>query len=323
MSASDPHLANALAAQFVRIGYVAANVRDLERSRAFYEAVTPLRARTRTRAPLQPFTLLGEAQGRFDGWLMDDGSGGDPTCLHLIQWQEPAPRGQANPTFFHAGWGKMAISHRGAQEVLDRLAAHGVRPSNPTIHRDYVSITDPDGIVISFLPNPQRPPSLFHCVSGPSDPARTVRFYQALFGLEYWMKSQPPAPLPTSQGPGAEIVQWDSHILRAWGDHRFNIDVSKILFPAQTGTPNPDPLAIGIARIGMEVRDIEPAFDLIGRALATGEHGAARLAGPIEDWDYGPDAPRRRAFALKDPDGMHIDIYQPERHFVASAPTAA
>jgi hypothetical protein len=61
-------LRDALAAQFVRIGYVAVNVRDVELSRAFYEAVTPMRVVARTQAPLQPFTLLGRGAGQFR-WL--------------------------------------------------------------------------------------------------------------------------------------------------------------------------------------------------------------------------------------------------------------
>lgn len=316
-----PTLADALAAQFVRIGCVVINVRELERSRAFYEAVTPMRVIARTRAPLQPFNVLGEAQGSFDGYLLDDGSGGDPTMLHLIEWQQPAPRGQANPTFFHAGWGKIAFSHTGADDVLERLAANGVTPSNPEIQRQYVSITDPDGVIISFLYNPQRQrPSFYHCVSGPSDPGRTVAFYCDLFGLEYWMASQPAGPLPTSQGPGANEAQWDSHILRSHGDHRFNIDVSKILVPAQAGTVCPDPLNIGIGRIGIEVRDVDAAAALIGQALAQQPRGEARLLGPVETWDLGGEVPRRKVIGLKDPDGMHIDIYQPERQFIASVP---
>ena len=314
--------ADALAAQFVRIGYVAINVSDLERSRAFYEAVTPMRVVARTQAPLQPFNLLGETQGSFDGYLLEDGSGGDPCQLHLIEWQQPKPRGHASATFFHAGWGKIAFSHVGADEVLDRLKANGIALCNPQIQRQYVSITDPDGVIISFLYNPQRPhPSLFHCVSGPSDPMCTVAFYQRLFGLEYWMASQPAGPLPTSQGPGANEAQWDSHILRGWGDHRFNIDVSKILVPPQTGKPCPDPLNLGIGRIGIEVRDIEAALPLLEQALAGQAFGEARLVGPIEHWDLGSEVPRRKVDALKDPDGMHIDVYEPERHFVAQVPS--
>ena len=141
-----------------------------------------------------------------------------------------------------------------------------------------------------------------------------------MFGLEYWMASQPAAPLPTSQGPGANAAQWDSHILRGWGDHRFNIDVSKILVPQQTGKPCADPLNLGIARIGIEVRDIEAALPLLEQALADHPSGEARLVGPVEHWDLGSEVPRRKVAALKDPDGMHIDIYQPERQFVASVP---
>ena len=42
--------------------------------------------------------------------------------------------------------------------------------------------------------------------------------------------------------------------------------------------------------------------------------------GPVETWDLGSEVPRRKVIGLKDPDGMHIDIYQPERQFVASVP---
>jgi catechol 2,3-dioxygenase-like lactoylglutathione lyase family enzyme len=312
-----------LAAQFVRLGYVAINVSDLERSRAFYEAVPRLRVVARTSAPTQAFNLLGVPEGRFDGYLMDDASGGDPTCIHLIEWKEPAPRGRPNPTFYHAGWGKIAFTHNSAKDVLAHLQKHGTSTANKTIVRDYVSITDPDGVVISFLHNPSRPASqLFHVVSGPSDPLRTVAFYQELFGLEYWMKSQPAEPIPASQGPGADIVQWDSHILRGWGDHRFNIDVSKILHPPQAGRPCEDPLNLGIARIGIEVRDIEATVALLKTQLDAWSHTEARLISPIEEWDLGPQAPKRKVAALIDPDGMRIDVYQPERNFFAQIPSA-
>jgi catechol 2,3-dioxygenase-like lactoylglutathione lyase family enzyme len=311
-----------LAAQFVRIGYVAMNVSDLERSRSFYETITPLRVIARTEAPRQDFNLLGVKNGRFDGYLMDDRSGGDPTCVHLIEWKEPGPRGKASPTFFHAGWGKIAISHRDATEVLARLKSHGVTPSNKAIVRDYVSITDPDGIIISFLYNPSRPAQLFHVVSGPTDPFRTVDFYKSLFGLEYWMASQPQEPLPGSQGPGSDIVQWDSHILRSWGDHRFNIDVSTIRYPQQVGPPLEDPLNLGIARIGMEVRDIDQTVELLSEALKAWAATGARLLGPAETWDLGSEVPKRRVVQVRDPDGMRIDVYQPERTFYTQRPTA-
>ena len=91
--------------------------------------------------------------------------------------------------------------------------------------------------------------------------------------------------------------------------------------PPQTGRPCPDPLNIGIGRIGIEVKSIEAALRLLQQALAEKPCGEARLLGPVEHWDYGDEVPRRKAVALKDPDGMHIDIYEPERRFVASVPT--
>ena len=59
---------------------------------------------------------------------------------------------------------------------------------------------------------------------------------------------------------------------------------------------------------------------LIEQALAQQPRGEARLLGPVETWDLGNEVPRRKVIGLKDPDGMHIDIYQPERQFIASVP---
>jgi catechol 2,3-dioxygenase-like lactoylglutathione lyase family enzyme len=192
------------------------------------------------------------------------------------------------------------------------------------IVRGYVSITDPDGTTISFPQNSQQPvPHLLHVMSGPIDLSRTIAFYRDVIGLNYWLKSQAPEPLPVSQGQGGDVAQWDSHLFRAWGDHRFNIDVSKILFPQQIGRPYTDPLNLGIVRVGLEVFNIESAVAALTRALQQGAKTEARFIGPIEEWDFGPETPRRKVAVLQDPDGMWLDIYEPERAFIDRPPTSS
>jgi catechol 2,3-dioxygenase-like lactoylglutathione lyase family enzyme len=312
-----------LATQVLRIGYVTINVSNLERSKAFYENVTPLRAIARTKAPRQAFKALGIEQGEFDGYLMDDRTGGSPTAIHLVEWTTPTPRGTPYREFFHAGLAKIAFYASDPAQVLATLAKHGVPTTNQVIVRGYVSITDPDGTTISFAQNPQQPvPHLLHVMSGPIDLDRTIGFYRDVIGLNYWLKSQAPEPLPASQGIGGDLAQWDSHVFRAWGDHRFNIDVSKIRYPAQIGRPYGDPFNLGIVRVGLEVLDIHAAVAALTRALQQEARGEARFIGPIEEWDFGPETQKRKVAVLQDPDGMWLDIYEPERPFIDRPPTA-
>jgi catechol 2,3-dioxygenase-like lactoylglutathione lyase family enzyme len=307
----------------LRIGYVTINVSDLERSKTFYENVTPLRTIARTKTPRQAFRALGIEQGQFDGYLMDDRTGGSPTAVHLVEWNQPTPRGAPYPVFFHAGWAKIAFYTSDSEQVLARLATYGVPTANKVIVRGYASITDPDGTIISFAQNPEQPvPHLLHVMSGPTDLFRTIAFYRDAIGLNYWLKSQAPGPLPASQGPGGDVAQWDSHLFRPWGDHRFNIDVSKIVHPRQVGRPYADPLNLGIVRVGLEVLDIESAVTALTHTLQHGVKSEARFVGPIEEWDLGPNIPKRKVAVLQDPDGMWLDIYEPERTFIDRPPTS-
>jgi len=308
----------------LRIGYVVINVSDLERSKCFYENVTPLRAVARTKTPIQAFNALGIERGQFDGYWMDDRTGGSPTAIHLVEWQTPKPRGKPYEVFFHAGWAKIAFYTSDSAQVLAALARNGVQTTNEVIVRGYVSIIDPDGTTISFPQNPEQPvPHLLHVMSGPKDLPRTIAFYREIIGLNYWLKSQAPEPLPVSQGRGGDIAQWDSHLFRAWGDHRFNIDVSKIVFPQQIGVPYVDPCNLGIVRVGLEVFNIESAVATIQSALQRAPRGKAGFVGPIEQWDFGPDVPSRKVAVLQDPDGMWLDIYEPERPFIDRSPSAS
>lgn len=58
-----------------RIDRVVANVSDLEKSKAFWEAVTPLRAYAQTTSPQQPCRNLGISSGRI---------------LHTRPWEDAA-----------------------------------------------------------------------------------------------------------------------------------------------------------------------------------------------------------------------------------------
>lgn len=61
------------------------NVADLERSRAWYEAATPMRAVAETSAD-QAFPSLGIKRGRFEGCMLQDPSlGPNAPRIHLVE----------------------------------------------------------------------------------------------------------------------------------------------------------------------------------------------------------------------------------------------
>jgi catechol 2,3-dioxygenase-like lactoylglutathione lyase family enzyme len=304
-----------------RVAYVVINVSDLERSRAFYESVSPLQVRVRTQAPAQRFAGLGIARGQFDGYLMDDGSGGaggPPTQIHLVQWMTPAPVGQPYPVFWHVGLAKIAFTTPSAKAKLAQLASLGIHTTNRLIYRGYTSIQDPDGVGISFpgsptaeLPageDPRRYERLLHTNPSVRDIARSMRFYGEFMGLDLAIENVPCEPIASSQGPGSDLVQWDSHLYTARGGG-FLVDASQFHYPPPTKatlTPYVEPTNLGIARIGFEVDDIDAAYEILVRARPVGKGPAP--VGPPEEWDYGPPRGVRRVVVFRDPDGIRLEL---------------
>jgi catechol 2,3-dioxygenase-like lactoylglutathione lyase family enzyme len=304
-----------------RVAYVVINVSDLERSRAFYESVSPLRVVSRTRAPSQRFAGLGIERGEFDGYLMDDGRGGRPTQIHLIEWMTPKPIGRHYSCFWHVGLAKIAITTPSARAKLRQLNRLSIRPSNDRIYRGYTSITDPDGVIISFpgshtldLPeedDPCRHERLQHTNPSVTDIGRSMRFYGEVLGLDLDRESVPCEPILSSQGPGSDLSHWDSHLYTARGDGRFRVDLSQFHHPppsAESVVPFAEPSHVGIARIGFEVDDVDACFDILRTVEPIGD-GPGSLLAP-EDWDYGPEVGKRRVLCFRDPDGIRLELVE-------------
>ncbi|GAB3275413.1 VOC family protein [Kineosporia babensis] len=294
-----------LADRINRIAYLVVNVSDAERSRAFYENLTPLRVLTSIDAPEQTFHSLGIAEGSFRGYALDDRSGALPMQVHLIEWTSPRPVGQAYPVFWHVGLAKMAFITTSARSKLQQLKGAGVEPSNHLIYRGYTSIQDPDGVIISFPAQQieeatEIHETLIHTNPSVRDIERSMDFYSNVLGLHLASESVPPQPVESSQGPGSVLSQWDSHLYTGRAGGPFHIDLSQFHHPAPTPdtlTPYEQANNLGIARIGFEVDDIEACRAILG-------------AGEIEEWDYGPGWKPRRTLCFRDPDGIRLELFE-------------
>jgi len=307
-----------------RIAYVVINVSDLERSRAFYEAVTPLRAVGMIHAPLQPFHGLGAAEGAFEGYVLEEQGAGDrPVQIHLIRWQQPSPVGAAYPCFWHVGLAKIAFRTPDAIAKLAQLRALAIRPTNDIIYRRYVSVLDPDGVTLSFpespalnrerdpKEDPRRRERLLHVNPSVSDIKRSMHFYGAALGLDLAAESVPGKPMRASQGPGSDLSQWDSHLYAARGDPRFHIDLSQFHYPPPT-LENSKPYAeanhIGISRIGFEVDELDACHQLLQAMEPVGQ--APGLVAPPETWQLGGALGVRRVLCFRDPDGCRLELIE-------------
>ncbi|WP_285320322.1 VOC family protein [Pseudarthrobacter sp. lyk4-40-TYG-27] len=312
MKSSSPTLRD----RINRVAYVVLNVTDLERSRRFYESVTPLRVANKFNAPTQPFLGLGLEQGAFSAYAMTDGNGAGRTEVHLVEWTEPATHGTAYEQFWHVGLAKIAFTVPSAKDKLAELAQLQIPTTNRLIYRNYVTIQDPDGIIISFpglayeAPENPAPPALVHTNPSVRDIDRGYAFYAEFLGLDLAHESRPAAPIESSQGPGSVLSRWDSHLYQARGDQRFSVDYSQFHYPEptpETLTPYESATNVGISRLGFEVDDIDRSADI---ALDAVEAGAEfSVVGPVEEWDLGSYG-RRRVLCMTDPDGIRIELIE-------------
>lgn len=326
VAASGPSLRD----RINRIAYVLVNVSDVERSKNFYEAISPLRAVTRTAAPLQRFAGLGIDRGAFDGYILNDGTGdpstGLPAEVHLVQWRTPEPVGRPYPTFWHVGLVKLAFRTPSAPAKLAQLAGLGIHTTNRLIYRGYVSIQDPDGIVVSFvgshtaeLPegetDPRRYERLVHTNPSVSDIERAVDFYGRLIGLDVVGEYAPGRVMPVSQGPGADVAQWIGypHTARGGG---FFLELNHFAHPPRSDAdlvPYTEPTHLGIAAVGFEVDDIDACYEIL---LVAADAGMCRPpVCPPEEWDYGTERGVRRVVVFHDPDGIRLELTE-RRAFV-------
>jgi len=304
-----------------RIAELTINVSDLEASRTFYETLTPLRVLRRTEAPAQAFLALGLSSGRFVGYLMADGSSGQPgVVVHLVQWLAPRPVGTAYPTFFHRGLYRFCFLTNDVMGRYEQALARGLTPFLPPkghgvpVPGGSEGLTfvcpDPDGIAVQTTRRPTAwrddlPDQLYHVNIVSSEIDRSRAFLHDILGLDYVKRLTLPAPVsPIGFGRGSDEGQFDAVFLSHRGDPRFSLDVVNWFVPGVVGEPYPSPLNVGIQRLAFEVDDLDAALAALLEQLPEPLRGSVR--GP-EVWDLG-DGLTCRVAIFRDHDGIPYEF---------------
>jgi catechol 2,3-dioxygenase-like lactoylglutathione lyase family enzyme len=316
-----------------RLDRVVTNVSDVERSKAFWEELTPLRSFARTQSPQQPFRNLGIASGRFDGYLLQDQTGGNPVAVHLVEWKEPRPVGTPYKSPLHIGWYRLAIFVEDINLWYQKVLDAGVRPwSDPRPFSSFVGdpgalvfgFPDPDGITIEYVQLPGNPAGrVNHLASSTADIDGTRPFFTEVLGLDFSLRATS-CPVPNTLGPDGGEAGYDTTFFRARGDGRFSIDYLTWTPPAAAfGTPYDvfgQPTHLGYHRLSIEVDDIEASYRFLLKAGLgkNGKRGGRRLSGPPEEWDFGPSWGRRKIVVLTSPEGIGFELIQQAPYPTAS-----
>jgi lactoylglutathione lyase len=311
--------------QVNRVAHVVVNVRDLERSVAFWEEATPLRVHERMQAGRQPMAALGIEHGELVGVVLSDATSIEPgVCVHLVEWRSPRPVGTAYETFFHAGYQRICFEVADPVAEHARLVAAGIEPFASPRNRgviipgdpEVVSFTfpDPDGIAIHVTRRPPAtradvPPQLYHVSPVVRDVDAAIDFFDRILGLDVRMRLALPEPTAAGYGRGSEVGQFDAAILGHRGDHRFHLDLVNWMVPGVVGEPNGEANHVGIQRLAFEVDDIESAraalLDALPPALRT------TVRGP-DEWDLG-EIGSRRVLTFRSGDGLPLELVETAR----------
>ena len=142
--------------------------------------------------------------GSARGAVLVDQTGGDPVAVHLVQWVSPAPVGAPMSTFLGHGYVKLAITYPDVAAKRAQLAAAGAELTNAVTVRNYLSIVDPDGVIISFLQADASPTErLYHTCLSTISVEETTEFYRDVIGLDHWMQATVPVAGAGVAGAGS------------------------------------------------------------------------------------------------------------------------
>lgn len=303
-----------------RISHWDLNVSNLERSRAWYEAVTPLRVVAETSAE-QAFPSLGIRKGSFNGYMMRDRTQpvGFP-MIHLVEWKTPKPVGRPYRSHGHVGHYRIVPQVSDIAAARRAVLARGSKPFQPTTDLMYAfspggefpykvfGVHDPDGITLEFSGAAGAPITPNVIGHNSADVDRYLSFYTDDLGLDFVTALQTPSPAPNVYSPGGGMTEADGCLFRVRGSSPVMLDWLEWSDSRTNSTPYQRPTNLGIMRCSIEVDDVAAAFTVLRRSPWAKRRRI--ILGPPEEWNLGPQLGTRTVLNFTDPEGVGFQFIQ-------------
>lgn len=287
------------------------NVRDLDRSIVFYEALTSFRASN----------VVREGSGAFQSALLVNTNADAPLPrLNLVQWLDPSPVGTPHDSLGATGFVRIVLhvtDLEGARRKAERLGAVPVAPTTGDDFRFVLgsrgstafhawACLDPDGVVVEFLENPSAKLSVV--AQGTTALEQDLRFYTDVLGLDLTDTVETPGPVPNVYLPGGAVVEFSGAFFRVRGDDRGYLDWLEHADRALHRPPYEVAHHVGLIRCTFEVDDLAAAEQTLRAARWRDE--PVWVDGPPVDQMFGDPLGRRRVLTFRDPEGVAYQLVQ-------------
>lgn len=291
-------------------------VRDLDRSLAFYEALTPFRAASVIDDGARRSTLLS-----IDG--------GPMPRLRLVEWRTPRTTGTAHGRIGAVGFTRVVCHVADLDATRELAESQGMPPVAPTTGDEFRfelgtrgsvayrvwACLDPDGVVVEFLENPL--PKLSTVAQGTAHLERSLDFFTRILGLDLIDTVATTRPMPNVYLPGDAAVEFHGVFLRVAGDTGGYLDVLHHHDPASRLPAYDEPHHAGAMRCAFGVDDLDAAVRQL-RMLEAPDGPFAVDGGPGEI-DFGGPLGRRRVLDLRDAEGVAYRLVEESARAVPDA----
>lgn len=301
------------------------NVRHLERSIAFYEALTSYRSGPLV---LHEDPRTGE---RYRAITLENTNRAAPTpTLRLIQWLHPAAVGQPHRRVSSIGFTR-AVFHVADLDATRRTAESiGLSPFAPTTGDEFRFVTaslgsqpyrvfachDPDGVIVEFIEASS--PKLSTVAQGTGGLEGNLAFFRDILGLDLTDTVETPGPVADVYTPDGGTVEFSGAFFRVRGDDRGYLDWLEYQPSSVRDKPYAEPNHIGVIRCAFEVDDLDEAERALRAALWNGYPIA--IEGDAVACDFGPPLGIRRTLSFLDPEGVRYALVEQARYAVGLHP---
>jgi catechol 2,3-dioxygenase-like lactoylglutathione lyase family enzyme len=256
----------------IGFSHIVMYVRDVERSRDFYEAVTLL----------QTASYIVDLEDDSYGYVLKAGHAENSICLHLVRRRSAALFEHRPRTFRFPGFTRLCFKSMQVEQIYARLTTFGgssitgnlLGPdgSGQSKTRPAFATCDPDGNILQFITLP-REDAPFHVSISVQDLDAASRFFRSILGLTCYHTANFATPQPVVFDATQKPVTFRAALFAAgveadtpMADIPFTLDVVQWTCTDLPAVEPEFPSDTGIARLGIVVTELDHLREMLAEA---------------------------------------------------------